>query len=530
MAATAEGSTPGTRLRLSGGRNGCEGRVEVYYGSSWGTVCDDSWDLRDAQVVCRQLGCGQPTDAPGNARFGLGSGTIFLDDVQCRGDEPSLPMCTHNGWGIHNCGHTEDASVICEGAWEQRPLRLSGGRNGCEGRVEVYYGSSWGTVCDDSWDLRDAQVVCRQLGCGQPTDAPGNARFGLGSGTIFLDDVQCRGDEPSLPMCRHNGWGIHNCGHTEDASVICEAAHPTTPAEWPYTTGTRLRLSGGRNGCEGRVEVYYGSSWGTVCDDSWDLRDAQVVCRQLGCGQPTDAPGNARFGLGSGTIFLDDVQCRGDEPSLPMCTHNGWGIHNCGHTEDASVICEAAHPTTPAEWPYTTGTRLRLSGGRNGCEGRVEVYYGSSWGTVCDDSWDLRDAQVVCRQLGCGQPTDAPGNARFGLGSGTIFLDDVQCRGDEPSLPMCRHNGWGIHNCGHTEDASVICEGAWEQRPPAVTQMPPGGFWCPPLGAATLTSPGRATVQWRGWGLLLQGTGSTGHAKALLLHTERTAGSPQSQV
>ncbi|NXU26989.1 DMBT1 protein, partial [Thalassarche chlororhynchos] len=146
-----------------------------------------------------------------------------------------------------------------------------------------------------------------------------------GSGSIFLDDVQCRGDEPSLQMCRHNGWGVHNCWHMEDASVIC--------------AGTRLRLSDGRNICEGRVEVYNGSSWGTVCDDMWDLSDAQVVCQQLGCGQPMAAPGNAHFGLGSGSIFLDDVQCRGDEPSLQMCRHNGWGVHNCWHMEDASVIC-----------------------------------------------------------------------------------------------------------------------------------------------------------------------------------------------
>ncbi|KAM9010596.1 scavenger receptor cysteine-rich domain-containing protein DMBT1-like [Ara ararauna] len=352
-------------------------------------------------------------------------------------------------------------------------VRLSGGRHGCEGRVELWDGSSWGTVCDDLWDLRAARVVCAQLGCGEPAAAPGNARFGPGSGRIFLDDVQCRGDEPSLQMCGHSGWGVHNCRHVEDAGVVCAAAPTAPPTQVPYTTGPSVRLSGGRHGCEGRVELWDGSSWGTVCDDLWDLRAARVVCAQLGCGEPAAAPGNARFGPGSGRIFLDDVQCRGDEPSLQMCGHSGWGVHNCRHVEDAGVVCAAAPTAPPTQVPYTTGPSVRLSGGRHGCEGRVELWDGSSWGTVCDDLWDLRAARVVCAQLGCGEPAAAPGNARFGPGSGRIFLDDVQCRGDEPSLQMCGHSGWGVHNCRHVEDAGVVCAAA------VATPTPPSApYFC----------------------------------------------------
>jgi len=87
------------------------------------------------------------------------------------------------------------------------------------------------------------------------------------------------------------------------------------------------------------------------------------------------------------------------------------------------------------------------------------VFHEQQWGTVCDHDWDTAEASVVCRQLGCGAALSAPGSAHFGQGRDRIWLDDVNCTGNEAAFSECRAQSWGSHNCKHGEDAGVVCSG-----------------------------------------------------------------------
>ncbi|CAB4015815.1 deleted in malignant brain tumors 1 -like, partial [Paramuricea clavata] len=210
-------------LRLQGplSENGT-GRLEVFYNGQWGTICDDKWDIDNAKVVCRQLGYKYAFRELRGIDVPDGTGQIWLDDVNCIGNERRLASCSHTGWGNNDCKHKEDAGVECLSQGLDISLRLEGpSSEKGTGRVEIYANGRWGTICDDQWDINDAKVVCRQLGYKDAVKALQGGNVPNGTGQIWLNNVVCNGNERSLATCSHAGWGNHECSHNEDAGVEC---------------------------------------------------------------------------------------------------------------------------------------------------------------------------------------------------------------------------------------------------------------------------------------------------------------------
>ncbi|XP_026207142.1 collagen alpha-4(VI) chain-like [Anabas testudineus] len=158
---------------------------------------------------------------------------------------------------------------ICNSATSRDSVRLVNGTSLCSGRLEVKSNQSnqWSSVCEADFDQQDAEVVCRELGCGAPSVLL-RGLYGQVEAQMWTRQFQCGGNESALLNCRRS-----------DSTTTCSPGRAVG-----LTCSEPMRLMGGSSRCAGTLEVKHRGMWRPANHTVWSLKDTQWVCRELGCG------------------------------------------------------------------------------------------------------------------------------------------------------------------------------------------------------------------------------------------------------
>ncbi|KAF7218200.1 lysyl oxidase homolog 4 isoform X2 [Nothobranchius furzeri] len=398
-------------VRLAGvGRQGAnEGRVEVFYDGSWGTVCDDEVDINLANVLCRQLGFQRSFTWAHSAKFGQGQGLIWLDNVRCKGTELSVAQCHFSGWGINDCTHAEDLGIICSP--ERRP-------GFPPATIEETYSSS-------------NQQPSQQINPPPPPPPAAQSWFPAAPPEANIPSYSSRGHEIALnrnpSSSRRNSISPRENGH--EIQILRRNRGGSRQSQQALPQGHQLpsRLA--------NIEAYR--------QRQETVRAGPPAMRQEAEGQVSRQPQPPAY---------PQVQ---SESRFQQLSEN--------HVEPDPVYPDVG---LESDAQYTQGSgrvhleeaRLRpvLSSNAGGLvtEGVLEVKYAGKWRHVCDQGWDLSSSRVVCGVLGfpAAQPFDqtayrklwdsklADPSSRLSalINKKAYWVEKVQCQGVEVSLSQCQ--------------------------------------------------------------------------------------------
>ncbi|XP_059197258.1 scavenger receptor cysteine-rich type 1 protein M130-like [Centropristis striata] len=502
-------------VRLVNGTSLCSGRLEVksdQSNQSWSSVCEDDFDQQDAEVVCRELGCGAPSVLQG-ALYGEEEASKWTKEFQCEGDESSLLDCRSSGSNRNICSPGRAVELTCS-----EPVRLVGGQSRCSGTLEVKQGE-WKPAFYNDLDLMITDIVCKEMGCGSVVSVGRR------------EDSSDRSTWKIRSTCVESGSALRECVTSSSSS-----------SSLGVTCSDSVRLVDGTSLCSGRLEVksdQSNQSWSSVCEDDFDQQDAEVVCKELGCGAPSVLQG-ALYGDVEAPKWTKEFQCGGDESSLLDCRSSGSDRNTCSPGRSVTLTCSepvrlvggGSHcagilevkqgewrpvGNTDPDWTLTIAAAVckeldcgsalsigqreessfrsvwwfdsecfpseaalrecvsphsaplilnltcsdsaRLVNGTSLCSGRLEVksdQSNQSWSSVCEDYFDQQDAEVVCRELGCGAPLALQG-VLFGDVEAPKWTKEFQCGGDESSLLDCRSSGSDRNTCSPGRAVELTC-------------------------------------------------------------------------
>ncbi|XP_054908791.1 scavenger receptor cysteine-rich type 1 protein M130-like [Poeciliopsis prolifica] len=506
-------------VRLVPGTNRCSGRLEVKTDQSWSSVCENDFDLQDAQVVCREIGCVLPSVLQG-ALYGEAEAPVGSREFLCEGSESALLNCSsRKSSGRNSCSPGQAVGLTCS---DQDNIRLVGEASRCAGRLEMFHQEEWRPVAgyDPYWDMNSVAAVCAELDCGSAVSARKS------------DESSERPVWRIWSLCLQSGSALKNClpdDGTSDQSL-------------EFICSDSVRLVSGTNRCSGRLEVKTDQSWSSVCENDFDLQDAQVVCREIGCVLPSVLQG-ALYGEAEAPVGSREFLCEGSESALLNCSsrkssgrnscspgqavgltcsdqdnirlvgeasrcagrlemfhHEEWrpvdvwdpywnmnsvaavcAELDCGSAVSARKSDESSERPVWRIWSdcFQSGSALknclpddgtsdqsleficsdsvRLVSGTNRCSGRLEVKTDQSWSSVCEKDFDLQDAQVVCREIGCVLPSVLQG-ALYGEAEAPVGSREFLCEGSESALLNCSsRKSSGRNSCSPGQAVGLTC-------------------------------------------------------------------------
>ena len=123
-------------------------------------------------------------------------------------------------------------------------VRLVNGTSLCSGRLEVKTNQStqrWSSVCEDDFDQQDAEVVCRELGCGAPSVLQG-ALYGEVEPPMRTKEFQCGGHESALLDCRSSGSDRNTCSPGKAVGLTCSGRRGAAALIWFISVLMKLTL------------------------------------------------------------------------------------------------------------------------------------------------------------------------------------------------------------------------------------------------------------------------------------------------
>lgn len=408
------------RVRLAGTRpTDLEGRLEVYRSGTWDTVCDQTFDFREASVVCRELGLGSAVRAVKRAAYGRGYGRVWTDILNCTGRESSIFDCPLRKRSFSTrCYHNNDVGVVCAGP------------------ITTQLSNRCVKACRPGWYKNDINDVCATCNPACSECLGTSSRCTKCAAPKFLRENTCvskcmsneYGHIPSRECrkCDTNICVTCNDGYDDKNCTSCKEPKALMNGKCQDSCGPRLFRKQGLCVEDCGVSMY-----------KYSRNFSCLPC-------PNDC-----------------ITCDySNEQGKPVCT-------NCKppkifHESKRECVenCSSRQFAVPyLNFSVTNAPKVRLAGGRDYLEGRLEVYHDGIWGTVCDDGWDLAEKIVVCRELFLGTGKLGVSLSHIKKGTGKLWLDDIFCVGNEVSLLKCRHRPWGQSNCRHEEDVVLRCTG-----------------------------------------------------------------------